>query len=328
MTMPFLTPPHRATSDGSPRRVGVELEFADLDAPTAAAAVRELYGGIVDVLDPHRCKVIGTRLGDFSVELDMRSAHPVKAGDLTPSKADTLIDALRPLWGRIGSLVMPFEVAAPPVPFDKLFELDGLIRALRRRGAVGTDASPLFAFGLHLNPEVARRDADYILDHLKAYLILAPWLRNEIKVDVTRRLSGFIAPFPPDYALKVVDPNYRPDLATLIDDYLADNPSRNRELDLFPLFAHLDPDRLFAAVEDPHVRPRPTFHYRLPNARLGDPRWSLAAEWNRWVAVEELAADRKRLDRLGTDFRAYAARKALDDWAGEAGRQLAQNRAG
>lgn len=324
MTIPFLIPPQRTTTDGSHRRVGIELEFADLDAPSAAAAVRELYGGTVDVLDPHRCKVVGTRLGDFSVELDMRSAHPAKTGDPTASKADLLLDALRPFWGRIGSLVMPFEVAAPPVPFDKLGELDGLMRALHRRGAVGTDASPLFAFGLHFNPEVARQDADYILDHLKAYLILAPWLRSEVKVDATRRLSGFIAQFPLDYVLTVVDPAYRPDLPTLIDDYLAANPSRNRELDLFPLFAHLDPDRLFAKVADPHVRPRPTFHYRLPNARLGDRGWSLAAEWNRWVAVEELAADRGRLDRLGTDFRAYAARKALDEWAGVAGRQLAR----
>ncbi|MBP2228261.1 hypothetical protein J2847_001543 [Azospirillum agricola] len=317
MTVSPLLPPLLTTSAGTPRRVGVELEFADLDAPSAATAVRTLYGGSVTIENPHRCAVTGTSLGDFTVELDMRSAHPGKGGT-------KLLDPLRPLWGNIGSLVMPFEIATPPIPFDRLGELEALVASLRDRGAAGTEASPLFAFGLHFNPEVARTDGDYILDHLKAFLILAPWLRGEIRVDPTRRLSGFIAAFPPAYAAMVADPGYRPDRERMIDEYLAANPTRNRELDLFPLFAHIDPERLDAAgVSDPHVRPRPTFHYRLPNARLSDPGWSLAADWNRWVAVEELAADRERLDRLGADYRDFAARRALDDWAREAGRRIA-----
>jgi len=317
MTVPLILPPLRTAPDGSPRRVGVELEFADLDAPSAAATVRALYGGTVTQENPHRCAVSGTRLGTFTVELDMRSAHP--------GAGPAILDPLRPLWGNIGSLVMPFEIATPPVPFDRLWELEALIAALRDRGAAGTQASPLFAFGMHLNPEVARTDGDYILDHLKAFLVLAPWLRGEIRIDATRRLSGFIAAFPADYAAMVVDPDYRPDRDRLVDDYLAANPTRNRELDLLPLFAHFDPDRLAAALADPHVRPRPTFHYRLPNARLGDPGWSLTADWNRWVAVEELAADRERLDRMGADYRDFAARKALDAWPAEVGSRLANS---
>jgi hypothetical protein len=34
----------------------------------------------------------------------------------------------------------------------------------------------------------------------------------------------------------------RPDLDTLIDDYLEYNPTRNRALDFLPLFLHLDED--------------------------------------------------------------------------------------
>ena len=331
MDTAFRTPPHPTTTDGAPRTVGVEVEFADLDAPSAAAVVRGLYGGALKPESPHRCRVTGTRLGDFSVELDMRSAHPGKAGDDEPGAlgkavgkaVDGMVEALRPWWGNIGSLVMPFEIAAPPVPIDRLAELEPLFAALSGQGAAGTGASPLFAFGLHLNPQVARTDADYLLDHLKAFLLLAPWLRREIRVDPTRRLTGFVAAFPVDYAVKVADPAYRPDLDGLIADYLEANPTRNRELDLFPLFAHLAPETMAAMLRDPHVRPRPTFHYRLPNARLGDPDWTLAQDWNRWVAVEELAADRARLDALGVDFRAFAARKALDGWAAEAGRRLA-----
>ncbi|QCN95711.1 hypothetical protein D3093_10845 [Azospirillum argentinense] len=335
MDTAFRTPPHSTTTDGAPRTVGVEVEFANLDAPSAAAVVRSLYGGALEPEDPHRCRVTGTRLGDFAVELDMRSAHPGKTeedkaedaagplGKAVGKAVDGVVEALRPWWGNIGSLVMPFEIAAPPIPIDRLAELEPLFAALSAQGAAGTDASPLFAFGLHLNPQVARTDGDYVLDHLKAFLLLAPWLRREIRVDPTRRLTGFIAAFPVDYAVKVVDPAYRPDLDGLIGDYLEANPTRNRELDLFPLFAHLAPETMAAKLSDPHVRPRPTFHYRLPNARLGDPDWSLAQDWNRWVAVEELAADRDRLDALGTDFRAFAAREALDGWAAEAGRRLA-----
>ncbi len=315
-------PPRLTAPDGSPRRVGVELEFADLDAPSAARLVRDLYGGEITVENPHRCRVRGTRLGDFTVELDMRSAHP-KESDAEPGALEALLERLRPLWGSIGSLVMPFEIAAPPVPVERLTELETLVTGLRERGASGTGASPLFAFGLHFNPEVAATDADYVLDHLKAFLILSPWLRAQIRVDTTRRMTGFIAAFPVAYAVKVVDPAYRPDMDTLVADYLEANPTRNRELDLFPLFAHLDPEVLRAKIADPHVRPRPTFHYRLPNARIGEPDWSLAQDWNRWVTVEELAADRARLDALGTAYRDYATRRALDDWASEAGQRLA-----
>lgn len=317
-------PPRITRPDGTPRRVGVELEFADLDAPGAARVVRGLFGGEIVMQDPHRCTVRDTTLGDFTVELDMRAAHPEHApDDKTPAKTtEAMKNGLRRLWGNIGSLVMPFEIAAPPIPFERLPELDRLVSGLREHGARGTHASPLFAFGMHLNPEVAEETADYTLDHLKAFLILAAWLRAGIKVDATRRLSGFIASFPTNYAAKVVDPAYRPDLDGLIADYLADNPTRNRELDLFPLFAKLAPDTLFAHVSDPHVRPRPTFHYRLPNALVGDPTWTLAEDWNRWVAVEELAADRERLDRLGLAYRDRLRRGDLDGWAEESGRGI------
>lgn len=319
-------PPRTTRPDGTPRRVGVELEFADLDAPGAARVVRRLYGGAIVVTDPHRCRVEGTALGDFTVELDMRAAHPDRGPeDGAPAKpGEAVKNGLRRLWGNIGSLVMPFEIAAPPIPFDRLGELDRLLVGLAEAGARGTHASPLFAFGMHLNPEVAEETAGYALDHLKAYLILAAWLRGAIKVDATRRLSGFVAAFPPHYAAKVVDPAYRPDMEGLIADYLADNPSRNREMDLFPLFARLAPDALFSRVGDPHVRARPTFHYRLPNALVGAPGWTMAADWNRWVAVERLAADRERLDRMGRAYRDRLRRGDLVGWAEESAREIGE----
>ncbi len=102
-------------------------------------------------------------------------------------------------------------------------------------------------------------------------------------------------PFPREYALKVLDRGYAPDLDRFIDDYLHFNPTRNRELDLLPLFAYLRPEHSHALLHNALTKPRPTFHYRLPNAQLSQPGWGSAVEWNRWVEVENLAANQEAL---------------------------------
>ena len=89
---------------------------------------------------------------------------------------------------------------------------------------------------------------EYLLAMMRAYLLLANWLRVEIKVDITRQVLPHANPFPKEYARKVLDLRYQPDLDTFIDDYLADNPTRNRELDLLPLFAHLRPEHPHALL--------------------------------------------------------------------------------
>ena len=53
------------------------------------------------------------------------------------------------------------------------------------------------------------------------------------------------------------------------------------------------------------INQRPTFHYRLPDAGVSDPGWSIAPDWNRWVAVERVADDRDRLDSLGRAYLAF-----------------------
>jgi hypothetical protein len=270
--------------------------------------------------------VRGTRLGDFTVELDLSVAHPAPAA-VTPDDAgggpDGVARAARAVEGiaryavgAAASVLLPYEIATPPVPIDRLAAIDDLVAALRQADARGTQRHPLYAFGLHLNPEAAALDADYIVDHLKAFMLLAPWLRAEIGVDLSRRLSPFIAPYPEDYARRVVDPDYRPDLDRLIADYLDANPSRNRELDLCPLFAHIDADRVRRCVHDTKVKPRPAFHYRLPDSRVDDPSWGIIADWNRWVAVERLAADRACLDDLAREYCAGAAeQRPPKNWA-------------
>ncbi len=87
---------------------------------------------------------------------------------------------------------------------------------------------------------------------------------------------------------------------------------------MLPLFAWLDRPRILSRISDAHVRPRPTFHYRLPNSYVGEPGWSLIPDWNRWVQVERLALDGDRLERMGEAFRAGGfAGRAPEDWVEE-----------
>lgn len=56
-------PPVPDNAEGRPRRVGVEIEFAGLPPRDTANLVKELFGGEVEVLSPHRLKVTDTRWG-------------------------------------------------------------------------------------------------------------------------------------------------------------------------------------------------------------------------------------------------------------------------
>jgi hypothetical protein len=207
---------------------------------------------------------------------------------------------------------MPNEFAAPPVPFEQLGEIDALIGDLRQAGAVGTEGGLLYAFGLHFNPEVASFEVPYLLAVLRAYLLASPWLRAEGDIDNLRELSPFIDPFPGDYVAYVLDPAYTPDRDRFVGDYLTWNPSRNRELDLLPLFAQMAPDLFARRVADRLTKARPTFHWRLPNSRVGVPGWSILPDWSRWIAVERLAEDADRVDALRDLWRRARARDDFD----------------
>lgn len=266
--------------------------------------------------------MIDTRWGDFTVELDAKYAHPdAKVVEKAEAKNDDwnlwrleLHQRTREWIGDAVAGVVPTEIVCPPLPWLALNELDPLFAALRLQGARDTRDSLLYGFGLHLNPEVPATDVDTLLAHLRAYLILAEWLREEIDIDITREVLPHANPFTKEYALQVLDPAYAPDLDTLIADYLVANPTRNRELDLFPLFAHLRPDYPDALLSDELIKPRPTFHYRLPNAQLSQPDWSAVSEWNRWVEVERLAADAKRLAERGAAYIEHHRRSPVTRW--------------
>ncbi len=312
-------PPRRKNPSGGERRVGVELEFASISAQACAEIVRQCYGGEIEEEDPHRLFVRGTTLGDFTCELDTQYAHrPYGEEKDKTAEGDAFSyfrAEMRRIYGDISSLIVPCEIVGPPIVLSRLGELEALVDRLVTAGASGTKSSPFYAFGTQLNPEIASDESEWITAVFKAYLLMSDWLRAVIEIDGTRQFAAFAEPFPPAYIARVVSPDYWPTREELIDDYLRENATRNRELDMLPLFMELDSERVRRVVRDLRVAARPTFHYRLPDANLGDPDWDLMLEWNRWCVVEELAEKRQVLDRMGEAYIANSERLLARDWS-------------
>lgn len=309
--LPFAPPPRLRTALGEVRRVGIEIEFAGPDVAEAADIVRGLYGGDVEWSDGGSeragvgCRVQGTTLGDFRVELDSAALieHRVRPPLGRLGFSPQMLDATERLLVRLAGVWIPREIVAPPVPIPELARLEPLREALLAHHAEGTRASPLYAFAFQLNPECPALDAASLRAHLQAFLLLYEWLVEVADVDALRRLGPFIHPFPEPYRRRVVDPAYAPDLDGLVDDYLESTPTRNRPLDMLPVFAWIFPDRVAARAKEPNkLHPRPAFHYRLPNSLVDERGWSFAREWNRWVEVERLAADDDARAALGEAF--------------------------
>ena len=304
------TPPQPNTESGEPRRVGVEIEFANVAGAKASDLAARCFDGAVEQVDVHRFRIAGTQWGDFEVELDTQYVHR----DDDEAEPKPVGDRVRELLGDAAALVVPYEIVCPPVPWTRLDALSPLFEGLRNLGAEGTEDSPIYGFGLHLNVEVAEQGIDHILRQFRAYLLMSDWLRAHIEIDVTRRLLPHASQFPEAYVLAVTAPDYRPDLTGFIEDYAAANPSRNRELDLYPLLRHLAPETFDELVDDPLIKARPAWHYRLPNASISDPDWDAIVEWNRWVEVERLAADAPRLEAMAEAYRDWAARPTHEHW--------------
>lgn len=304
-----LTPPWTQGPDGDVRRVGVEVEFAGLDTADTAYIVRSRLGGEVKSSDPHRWTVENTEFGTFTVELDSRYAHPGERS----GPADV---AMREAFGRVASIVVPAEIIAPPVSYETLPRIDELVRQLAAAGAEGTEEWAPYAFGLHLNIETPSRDIAPVLKIFRAFLLLSPWLRRRMRIDPTRALLPFVDPFPLDFVDWVVNAGDTVATNVFIAEYCRANPTKHRDLDLLPLLAWMDEDTVVGALGHPQKAKRPTFHYRLPDARLRDPDWSITGEWNRWVMVEQLAANDHRLELLSRAWRRWRGAwiSAEPDW--------------
>jgi len=310
--MTFYTPPLKTNSEKKPRRVGFELEFTDADIKTCSELIADLFGGKVRYENALEAEVIETPMGKFKVELDAqilkklaaRLEQEKLAQDVGIVDMERLQTEVSSWIGQAAGQVVPYEIVTPPLTFDQLPKLETLRQKLQERNAKGSKAGFFNAFGMHINPEAASEEVDYIRDILCAFLVLYPWLKKVMKIDLSRRMLTYIDPFPEAYVRLLLAENYSPSLEDFILDYLKHSPTRNRALDLLPLFDHLKPDLLDGLEEGQRklVKGRPAFHYRLPNCEIDDPDWRISRDWNYWVEVEKLAYNSEKLRSMCVEY--------------------------
>ncbi len=313
--------PNIYNSDGNVRRVGIEIEFAGLRIERITSTLQDLLDGNLRLVSAYEHLLRDTKYGDFRIELDYNFLLAIgreETGIDLPDSLSDLKDLSEDLVSAVARMFVPFEIVTPPLPMNELDWMNDLCSRLRKAGALGTRSSLLYGFGLHMNPELPSLDDETVLRYFKGFLVCYAWLKERDETDLTRQLTPHIQPFSRDYLRKTLKADYQPKLPQLIDDYLDANPTRNRAMDMLPLFMHLDPDRVNARVADVLIKQRPTLHYRLPNCQIDEEDWSFSDAWNDWVVVEELINDPERLDEMCAACVRYLANPVaglFGDWA-------------
>ena len=314
------SPPWQDNANGRIRRVGVELEMSGLDLDSLAEQLADLFELDITSDGRYERRLKGDPAGDWVVELDYERLKKLGREErLDKTLADQMNRSAEDMLAWAAETLVPMEVVSPPLPLDRLEEVEVLIAHLREAGAKGTSDSAVNAFGMQLNPELPSHDARMIAACLKAFMCLYDWLFMRSDIDFSRRVTSYVDPFPARYVRRLLAADYWPELATLIDDYLADNPTRNRALDMLPLFMFLDEDRVRTTTDDSLIKARPTFHYRLPDCRIDKSDWGLHLAWNDWVEVERLAADKSRLQgccEAYLEFLDSPIKRLFGQWAG------------
>lgn len=289
----FHSPPITVTESGRERCVGFELEFSGVDLDRTAQVLQKVLNGDITEVSPAQREVHVENAGDFRVELDwdflLRTAGKSPDEDWVE------------LLSRTAAILVPTEVVCPPLRLSRLDDLLPLVDGLRNAGAVGTEESLLAAYGVHINAELPRQNAATLDAYLRAFSLLQWWLMEAHQVNPARRVSPYIDLYPEVYVRQLIERGGAT-LDEIFSDYLQHNGTRNRALDMLPILSEIDSDRVRRAIDDPKIKARPAFHYRLPNCQIEKASWSLAGEWNLWCVVEELANRPEDLDDLCQRF--------------------------
>ena len=290
--VPPATLPHPTTRDGDERLVGVEVEFGHLSEARATEILSSRFGGDASGTGGRECILDVAGIGRFRIYLDTRYR-----GQVERLLGDTGIDLAR--------MVVPVEMVTPPLSPARLPDLDAVLDDFAAAGASGTTKGLFFGFGVHLNVAVRSLSVADLLPVMRAFAFLEDWLRQADPIDVSRRTLPFVAHWPRTLTDALAD-DPPDDADALLDLCLSRMPSRNHSLDVMPVLAMLDMDRVRAAAQEPlAISARPAWHYRLPDCRIGEAGWSLAWEWNKWVLVEEIAARADVLDTLAERWRRH-----------------------
>ncbi len=312
----YRLPPVTTDSSGQLRKAGFEFEFGNLPIVDTARALQQALGGELDIKTPFETVLHGSVLGRLKIERDANILKSVRYRRWLESlgvefSPGSIAHGIETNIDNASRGLIPCEVVTDPIPLDQLDRLDTLIETLHGLGAEGTQDSLLYAFGLHINPSIPDDSAATLQRYIQSFLLLYTWIIDSSEIDITRRfLTKYIDPFPQDYMELLLDNDYHPDLDGLMADYLEFNPTRNRALDMLPIFFQLNQDAVLSAVNEDErklMSGRPAFHYRLPDCKINEPGWSARAAWNRWVFVETLAADEPLLAELIDAWRVSSA---------------------
>jgi hypothetical protein len=298
------------TQGSAVRRIGLELEFAGLTEEAAARTFADAIGGAVRHEAPRAWICDSAEFGACEVYLDTRFDDKVAA------LGDTAVAAMRHL--------VPVELVTEPFDPAHLRLFNDGVEALREAGAIGSRDGLFLGFGLHLNVEIAAETADHLWRVLTAYALLEEHLRAAHPIDISRRVLPFVRPYPDGLVDALA--TTRPDtVERLIDLYLDHAPSRDHGLDILPIFKGIDAGRVDAAVHGlTAVKPRPAYHFRLPDCRIDEDGWTVMPAWEWWNTVEAVAADDAQLEALRAARRDWNDRPALGrrPWHKEAAETL------
>jgi len=300
----FLTLIDEQNKNGKIRHAGFEFEYVNVSLPLCISALQREYGGVVEMINPYHYKLKETKYGTFTAMIDFQFLVKselkvwVKKIGLDGILDEETIKSIETFIASVGEALVPYEITTPPLPINALDEAQKLKEILRHLGAKGTRSSPIYAFGMHINPEVRALDVETILSDLRSFFVLYEFLVKWIEPDLTRRITPYINPFDADYRIMVLLEEYTPSMQEFIDDYLKYNSTRNRALDLLPLLTFIDEARVRKVLPNEKIGKRPTYHYRLCDSRVDEEEWCVCEGWNSWVLVERLANDTQALNSL------------------------------
>ena len=288
--------------DSEPRRAGFEFEYTGIPIRQCADLLAEEFQGVVEMESDLKYTVMNSQIGNLKVIADWELAQQIARGEYQnlPKLFRELIQESVKKFGTIKTLFIPWEIVTEPLHYSDFPKLERMRELLRKHKAKGVTESFAFAFGTHINCEAPDLTLNTVLRYLRAFLVLYPSLVKSLDVHLGRRALSFIDPFPNKYAKLVLDRKYQPDWEEFTHDYLCWNNTRNRSLDLLPLLCHCRKDLLEKVSPSfQHlIKPRPAFHYRLPNSDFGNSDWRIAHVWNSWIAIETLATEHDRLAEL------------------------------
>ena len=306
----FKLPPVRLNPNGELRRVGFEIEFSGLTLEKIDHLLLELFDGELTKKEKYK-HIISTSYGEFEAILDFQflTKREIFNWFLQNGFEDRdfyeFLEDVESFIADVSSIVVPYEITTPPILIEELDIVETIKEKLKQNGAKGTGSSLFYAFGLHINPEVYSFETGEIVDILRAYFLLEELIEEILDPDLTRKLTPYIDPFDEGYKKLITDPNYKPTQSEFITTYITHNPTRNRSLDLLPLFTYLDEELVRSFLPKEKIGKRPTFHFRLPNSKVDEEGWYIYNSWNSWVLIERLAFNKEVLQELLKEYQRY-----------------------